>query len=288
MFILLALRNEGRNEGLAASPTSISKSVTVSKLCVLCVSAFSSPDLSPFNSNPSTRNLAFLVDALDAASSLSPLFATLTKNTGGWGTPSFSANSVPSALKSARALPPTDLFAAQHHPPHCFSFFHQSPVTSHHSQVTKSFTIRTYAKCARNPCRMNTSKTQDLKLFRINTYKKNGEGYYPRLQTRDLAETRNHLRERSADGSALAVQARVAGMTRPSRLKDEACGAGVRLAAAAPDITWWKASWKRSISDCVPTVMRTCVGQAGRVVRVGNMEATPNDEAAKKTHERVL
>ncbi len=34
------------------------------------VSAFSSPN----------------VDALDAASSISPLFATLTKNTGGWGT----------------------------------------------------------------------------------------------------------------------------------------------------------------------------------------------------------
>jgi hypothetical protein len=37
----------------------------------LCVSVFSSPNL----------------DALDAASSLSPLSATLTKNTGGWGMP---------------------------------------------------------------------------------------------------------------------------------------------------------------------------------------------------------
>jgi hypothetical protein len=47
-----------------------SKSIPVSDLCALCVSAFSSPD----------------VDALDAASSISPLFATLTKNTRGWGT----------------------------------------------------------------------------------------------------------------------------------------------------------------------------------------------------------
>ena len=35
----------------------------------------------------STRNLFSSLDALDAASSISPLFATLTKNTGGWGYP---------------------------------------------------------------------------------------------------------------------------------------------------------------------------------------------------------
>ncbi len=170
MFILLALRSEERNEGLAANPTSISKSASVSDLCVLCVSAFSSPNLSPFNSNHSTRNLVSFVDVLDAASSISPVFATLTKNTRGWGLPSFSANSVPGvhpdrveALKSTRALPPTDPFDAPHHPPNCFSFFHQSPVTNHQSQVTKSFTIRTYAKSSRNPFTMNTSKTKDLK-----------------------------------------------------------------------------------------------------------------------------
>jgi hypothetical protein len=39
-----------------------------------------------------------------------------------------------------------------------------------------SFRIRTYAKSARNPFTMNTSKTQDLKLFRMNTYEKRGEG----------------------------------------------------------------------------------------------------------------
>jgi hypothetical protein len=141
---------------LAANPTSISKSIPVSELCV---SVFSSPNPSPFSSNPSTRNLASFVDALDAASSISPVFATLTKNTGGWGTPSFSANSVPSALKSTHALPSTDPFDALHCP-----------------LAAIPFTIRTYEKCTRNPCRMNTSKTQDLKLFRINTYEKTGGG----------------------------------------------------------------------------------------------------------------
>jgi len=35
------------------------------------------------------------------------------------------------------------------------------------------FTIRTYKKQAYNPCRICTSKTKNLKLRRINTYKKN-------------------------------------------------------------------------------------------------------------------
>ena len=36
--------------------------------------------------------------------------------------------------------------------------------------------IRTYAKRARNSLRIRTSKTQDLKPFRIRTYEKTGEG----------------------------------------------------------------------------------------------------------------
>jgi hypothetical protein len=39
-------------------------------------------------------SLRLYVINVDAASSISPLSATLTKNTGGWGIPSFSANSV--------------------------------------------------------------------------------------------------------------------------------------------------------------------------------------------------
>src|SRR5579863_10286257 len=70
---------------LAATSASISKPVPVSDLCVPGASAFSSPHLSPINSNPSTRNLASFVDALDAASSISPVFATLTKKHRGVG-----------------------------------------------------------------------------------------------------------------------------------------------------------------------------------------------------------
>jgi hypothetical protein len=39
-----------------------------------------------------------------------------------------------------------------------------------------SFRISTYAKRARNPFTMNTSKTKHLKPFRMNTYEKTGEG----------------------------------------------------------------------------------------------------------------
>jgi len=50
------------------------------------------------------------------------------------------------------------------------------PVTSHQSQITKSCRIRTYAKRASNSSRIRTSKTEHLKPFRINTYKKTGGG----------------------------------------------------------------------------------------------------------------
>src|SRR5580693_9883783 len=67
-FTLSALNSEG-------APTSKSVPIPFSALRALYVSAFSSPN----------------VDALDAASSVSPLFATLTKNTGGGGTSQASA-----------------------------------------------------------------------------------------------------------------------------------------------------------------------------------------------------
>jgi hypothetical protein len=87
MFSLPALRDEGILEGFRlhrertreVRPTLPAKSIPVpssSDLCALCVSALSSPN----------------VDALDAASSISPMFATLlpraaaqgTKNTRAW------------------------------------------------------------------------------------------------------------------------------------------------------------------------------------------------------------
>jgi hypothetical protein len=158
-------------------------------------------------------------------------------------------------------MPPTDPFAA-----------------AQRSLAAIPFTIRTYPKCSRNPFGMNTSRTQDLKLFRMNTYRETGGGEevtahsWP-LNDSHLAHTRKAASCLDSCGcgqfavypgvggcsacSALADQARVAGITRPSRLKNEAGGAGVKLAAAAPDMTCWKAAWKRSISAWVPTVMRT-------------------------------
>jgi len=50
------------------------------------------------------------------------------------------------------------------------------PATSHQSQITKSFTIRTSAKHASNPFGIRTSKTQDLKPFRMNTSEKTPGG----------------------------------------------------------------------------------------------------------------
>ena len=48
--------------------------------------------------------------------------------------------------------------------------------TSHSSVASKSFRIRTSAKCAHNSFRIRTYKTQDLKPFRMNTYEKTGGG----------------------------------------------------------------------------------------------------------------
>ena len=50
------------------------------------------------------------------------------------------------------------------------------PITSHQSQISKSFGIRTSTKCVRNSFRIRTSKTEDLKSFRIRTYRKSGVG----------------------------------------------------------------------------------------------------------------
>jgi hypothetical protein len=139
-------------------------------------SAFVSSLFSPFNFKLSTLNLFSFLDALDAASTISPLSATLTKNTRGWGVPSFSVNSVPSALKSTRALPSTDPLDALHYPLGPKSF------TTLHLRALLARRIRTSAKRARNPFRIRTSKTHDLKLFRMNTYIKTpGGGGCPRL-----------------------------------------------------------------------------------------------------------
>jgi hypothetical protein len=50
------------------------------------------------------------------------------------------------------------------------------PATNHQPLSINPFRIRTSRKHACNPSGMNTSKTQDLKPFRMNTYKKTGGG----------------------------------------------------------------------------------------------------------------
>src|SRR6476660_8702596 len=67
------------------------------------------------------------------------------------------------------------------------------PVTSHQSQITKSFTIRTSEKHAPNPFGIRTSKTQDLKPFRMNTYEKRGRG--PAIVDQITADQPRHLKK---------------------------------------------------------------------------------------------
>jgi hypothetical protein len=61
-----------------------------------------------------------------------------------------------------KSAPVSELCVSAFNSPNCFS--------------PNSFRIRTYAKYARNPFTMNTSKTQDLKPFRMNTYEKTPRG----------------------------------------------------------------------------------------------------------------
>ena len=169
------------------------------------------------------------VAILDAASSLSPVFATLTKNTRGGVYSSFSTNSLQSAypdpvgaLKFTRdALPPSLIslpFSKR-----CLSVFSSPNLSPFNFKLSTfncpsaiPFKIRTYEKRTRNSCRIRTSKTQNLRLFRMNTYEKTGGGVPPAPDA-GLAARRDHLRARSSAGPALFVQARIAGMTRPSR-----------------------------------------------------------------------
>ena len=104
--------------------------------------------------------------------------------------PSVSAFSSFSSLCSGGSshprLSPTRRPPCQHDNPSSKSSLALPLVTSHQSQVTNSFIIRTYEKYASNPFRMRTSKTQDLKLFRMNTYRKTPGGYpRPFTQSRD-------------------------------------------------------------------------------------------------------
>ncbi len=80
---------------------------------------------------------------------------------------SFSINSFRTLLQNTGGGTP---------PPKIFSLFFCVPSTAHSSSSAKSRRIRTYAKRARNPFTIRTSKTQDLKPFRIRTYEKTPGG----------------------------------------------------------------------------------------------------------------
>jgi hypothetical protein len=127
----------------------------------------------------------FQTTNLDAASSISPLYATLTKNTrgGGYAIVNFfvAQTSVCALLRQSishrsEAKDPQELKSLAVPPP-----LFLPPVTSHQSLITNSFTIRTSENRARNSRRIRTSKTRHLKSFRIRTYKKPGGGGALRL-----------------------------------------------------------------------------------------------------------
>jgi hypothetical protein len=82
LFTPLALSSEGSLEGYSVQ--SLSPSPHPSSPCALCVSVFSSRSscCSGESSDPRVT-LSANVDAVDAASSISPVFATFTENTGG-------------------------------------------------------------------------------------------------------------------------------------------------------------------------------------------------------------
>jgi hypothetical protein len=133
------------------------------------------------------------VDALDAASSLSPLSATLTENTRGGGTsPASPDNSSrnPSVFNSQLSTFnsfPSDLSSFNFKPLALLTLrkVGRNEGRNEGSMVEgstfngfspKSSRIRTSAKPARNPFRMCTSKTKDLKPIRMSTSEKTGMG----------------------------------------------------------------------------------------------------------------
>jgi hypothetical protein len=152
-------------------------------------SSFSNPSpvdfdlstLSPFNFKPSTLNP---VTFLDAASSVSPLSAALTKNTQGGGIPSsacvfrpgplqtalsgslprylLAASFLQSSSASPRSLREQNLLSSPH------------PITTHSPESTIPFKMCSSTKQPRNPFRMRSFKTKDLKLFRMCSFKKTG------------------------------------------------------------------------------------------------------------------
>jgi len=178
-------------------------------LSALSVSALSSPDVSSFNFKLSTVNFPSLSpfpatltansQLTENSATLSPVPATLTsrvkhksfichscKKHPGWGY-TLQSNFFVAQISDLPVLPVTS-----HKSPVTASALFRAPVTRHQSRVTKSFTIRTSVKRARNSRRICTSKTQHLKPFRMNTYKKTGEGAQGGPYDRPNLSSREH------------------------------------------------------------------------------------------------
>jgi hypothetical protein len=162
----------------------------LSPLRVLNFNGFNSRSPLPFNI-PTFKPSNLQTTNLDAASSISPLFATLTENTRGGGyaiVNSFVAQTSVWALlrqptwQSSEAKDPQELKnlavrpVANHESQVAASVLFLPRVTGHQSQITKSCRIRTSPKRVRISFGIRTSKTQDLKPFRIRTYKKTPGG----------------------------------------------------------------------------------------------------------------
>lgn len=132
---------------------------------------------------------------LQAAASVSPFPATLTdrvkcksfvchscKKHPGWGTLLLTSYPMRIALPLARGVVEGRDHRGRNLSGQLFMRHgsrdtdHRTPVTSHQSRVTKSRGIRTCTKRARNSRRIRTSKTHDLKPFRIRTYEKTPRG----------------------------------------------------------------------------------------------------------------
>ena len=169
------------------------------------LSTFNSVSLTPF-----PAPLTSILQITEKSATLTPAFATLTSRVKHKSCVCHSYKKHPGSHPSSQI----------------FSF---RSLATHQSRITKSFIIRSCGEPTRNPFRMNTYKIKGLKLFRMNTYEKTGEGVPP-LHVgmtegderslhcgRDDRLRRDHLRAVSAACSALFVQARAAGITRPSR-----------------------------------------------------------------------
>ncbi len=162
---------------------------TVNSLFNFCPFNF---ELSTFNSSSLSPFPATLTDDSQLAenpATLSPVPATLTTRVNHnpfvchsykihpeWGPAivNFFVAQTPQQLRNLSILP-----VPRHESSVRVAVLFLPPVTSHQSQVTKSFTIRTYARSAPNPFRIRTSKTKDLNSFRIRTYEKNPRGTGP-------------------------------------------------------------------------------------------------------------